>query len=68
MRLHEFVNLHEDGGTVSGAIATVAQPLGGTISRSGGSFFSGTKYSNDTTPNTPDWMKQYKQGKTNRAR
>jgi len=59
MRLHEFVELKEDGGagsTTSGSIAPVAQPLGGVISRNGGHFFSGVNTS-DPTPNTP---KKYK--------
>ena len=61
MRLHEFVNLKEDGGassgsTCSGSIAPVAVPLGGMITRNGGSFFSGVSTS-DPTPNTP---KKYK--------
>ena len=61
MRLHEFVELKEDGGassgsTVSGSIAPVAMPLGGAISRNGGNFFSGVSTS-DPTPNTP---KKYK--------
>ena len=57
MRLHEFVNLKEDGSsgaTCSGSIAPVVTPLGGMISRNGGHFFSGTKYTtDDATPNTP---------------
>ena len=61
MRLSEFVNLKEDGGasvgsTCAGSIAPVAMPLGGMISRNGGSFFSGVNTS-DPTPNTP---KKYK--------
>jgi len=59
MRLHEFVDLTETasaGATGSGSIATVATPLGGMISRNGGSFFSGINTS-DPTPNTP---KKYK--------
>ena len=61
MRLSEFINLKEDGGassgaTSSGSVATVSMPLGGTISRNGGSFFSGVNTS-DPTPNTP---KKYK--------
>jgi hypothetical protein len=59
MRLHEFVDLQENasvGGTSSGSIATVATPVGGMISRNGGSFFSGISTS-DPTPNTP---KKYK--------
>jgi hypothetical protein len=46
--------------TTSGSVATVAMPLGGTISRNGGNFFTGAKYSNDATPNTPAWMKKQK--------
>jgi hypothetical protein len=67
MRLHEFVDLTETasaGGTSSGSIATVAAPLGGMISRNGGSFFSGTKYTTDNaTPNTPAEYKKYKKRK-----
>lgn len=55
MKLHEIV---ESMGTVSGGIATVAQPLG-MVSRAGGSLLSG-KYSTDPTPNTP---KEYKRNK-----
>ena len=67
MRLHEFVDLQENasvGGTSSGSIATVATPVGGMISRNGGSFFSGTKYTTDNaTPNTPAEYKKYKRKK-----
>ena len=67
MRLHEFVNLKETasaGATSSGSIAPVATPLGGMISRNGGSFFSGTKYTtDDATPNTPAEYKKYKRKK-----
>jgi hypothetical protein len=55
MRAQEFITET----TTSGSIATVAMPLGGTITRNGGSFFSG-KYSNSATPNTPAWMKRLK--------
>ena len=66
MRAREFVTENASAGaTGSGNVATVAQPLGGTITRNGGSFFSG-KYSNSATPNTPAWMKRLK-GK-NRAK
>ena len=68
MRLREFVNLKEDGAsagsTGSGSIATVAVPLGGVISRNGGHFFNGAKYTNDNaTPNTPAEYKKYKRKK-----
>ena len=69
MRLHEFVDLKEDGGassgsTCSGSIAPVVTALGGTISRNGGHFFSGTKYTtDDATPNTPAEYKRYKRKK-----
>ena len=46
------------GATTSGAIATVSQPLGAIQTR-GGSLLGG-KYTNDPTPNTPDWMKKLK--------
>jgi hypothetical protein len=69
MRLHEFVNLREDGGasvgsTSSGSIAPVAMPLGGMIGRNGGHFFTGAKYTtDDATPNTPAEYKKYKRKK-----
>jgi hypothetical protein len=69
MRLHEFVDLREDSGassgsTCAGSIAPVAMPLGGMITRNGGSFFSGTKYTtDDATPNTPAEYKKYKRKK-----
>lgn len=56
MRLHEFVELTEEASscsTTAGSIAPVSMPLGGMISRNGGSFFSGTKYTTDEFPNTP---------------
>ena len=66
MRANEFIAEEASAGsTGSGSIATVAQPLGGTITRNGGSFFSG-KYMNsaDPFPNTPAYMKK---GKKRRA-
>lgn len=69
MRLSEFVDLKEDGGasvgsTCAGSVAPVAAPLGGMISRNGGSFFAGTKYTtDDATPNTPAEYKKYKRKK-----
>jgi len=68
MRLREFVNLQEDGAsagsTSSGSVATVAVPLGGVISRNGGHFFTGAKYTtDDATPNTPAEYKKYKRKK-----
>lgn len=66
MRLFEIVNLKEtssSGATSSGSVATVATPLGGMISRNGGSFFAGAKYTNDATPNTPAEYKKWKKSK-----
>ena len=67
MRLHEFVDLKEEASacsTTAGSIAPVSQALGGVISRNGGSFFSGTKYTtDDATPNTPAEYKRYKRKK-----
>ena len=66
MRAHEFIAENASAGaTGSGSIATVPQPLGGMISRNGGSFFTG-KYMNsaDPYPNTPAYMKK---GKKRRA-
>jgi hypothetical protein len=63
MRLFDLVKLSEDGGTISGSIATVDIPIGGMFSRTGDSFFGGAKYTNDSTPNTPDSYKQYKRKK-----
>jgi hypothetical protein len=60
MRANEFIAENASAGaTGSGSIATVDAPLGGTITRNAGSFFSG-KYSNSATPNTPAWMKKQK--------
>ncbi len=60
MRASEFIAENASvGATGSGSIATVAQAMGGMSTRSGGSFFSG-KYSTDSTPNTPAWMKRLK--------
>jgi hypothetical protein len=60
MRASEFIAENASAGaTGSGSIATVSQPMGGAITRNGGSFFSG-KYSNSATPNTPAWMKKLK--------
>jgi hypothetical protein len=57
MRANEFI-LET---TTSGSVATVAMPLGGAISRNGGSMLTG-KYvtGSDPTPNTP---KEYKRNK-----
>ena len=55
MRFKEF--MESAGATTSGAVATVAAPLGAPITRSGGSFFTG-KYTNDPFPNTPKRSKK----------
>lgn len=60
MRASEFITENASvASTTAGSIAPVSMPLGGMITRNGGSFFSG-KYSNSATPNTPAWMKQLK--------
>lgn len=68
MRLHEFVDLTEDGGassgtTSSGSIAPVAMPIGGILTRNAGSFFAGKYTTDDATPNTPAEYKKYKRKK-----
>jgi hypothetical protein len=63
MRIREIMENASGGSTGSGAIATVAAPIGGMITRSGDSFFSG-KYTDDPFPNTPKRIKQNK-GKKN---
>ena len=64
MRLSEFVTENATAGaTGSGSIATVAQPLGGMITRNAGSFFSGKYATDDATPNTPAEYKRYKRKK-----
>jgi hypothetical protein len=61
MRASEFVVENASvGATSSGSIATVSAPVGSMITRNGGNFFTGTKYSDDATPNTPAWMKKQK--------
>ena len=65
MRACEFINENAScGGTSSGSVATVAAPMG-MISRTGGNFFTGNKYTTDPTPNTPKYMKK---GKPRRAK
>ena len=65
MKIREIMENASVGSTGSGAIATVAAPMGGMITRNGGNFFTG-KYStgSDPTPNTPKEYKK-KQGKKN---
>jgi hypothetical protein len=65
MRANEFIRENASVcSTTSGSIAPVNMPLGGVISRNGGSFFSGTKYTtDDATPNTPAEYKKYKRKK-----
>ena len=67
MRANEFILENASvASTTAGSIAPVAMPLGGMLTRNGGTFFSG-KYSNsaDPYPNTPAYMKK---GKKSRAR
>ena len=60
MRMKEIMENASVGGTSSGSIAPVSQPMG-MVSRSGGSMLTG-KYvtGSDPTPNTP---KEYKRNK-----
>jgi hypothetical protein len=65
MKIHEIMENASGGSTGSGAIATVAAPIGGMITRNGGNFFSGKYITGaDPTPNTPKEYKK-KQGKKN---
>lgn len=60
MRANEFITENISTATTgSGSIATVDAPLGAMQTRNAGSFFSG-KYTTDSTPNTPAWMKKLK--------
>ena len=61
MRAKEFIAET----TTSGGIATIAMPMG-TVSRNGGSFFSG-KYVTDSDP-TPNTPKEYKRNKNARGK
>ena len=63
MRIREIMENASVGATSSGAVATVPAAMGGMITRSGDSFFSG-KYTNDPFPNTPKRMRKNK-GKKN---
>jgi hypothetical protein len=65
MKIREIMENASGGSTGSGAIATVAAPIGGMITRNGGNFFSGKYITGaDPTPNTPKEYKK-KQGKKN---
>lgn len=57
MRIREI--MESMGGTVAGGIAPVSMPVGPMQSRTAGSLLGG-KYTNDPTPNTPEWMKKLK--------
>ena len=68
MKLFEIIGLKEDASiasTSSGSIAPVSTALGAVQRRiPQGDMFS-AKYTttSNPTPNTPDWMKQYKRKK-----
>jgi hypothetical protein len=65
MKICEIMENASVGATSSGAVATVAAPVGGMITRNGGNFFSGKYITGaDPTPNTPKEYKK-KQGKKN---
>jgi hypothetical protein len=64
MRAQEFIRENASvGATSAGSVATVAMPMGSTISRNSDNFFSG-KYTTDPFPNTPKSMRK-KARKTN---
>jgi hypothetical protein len=63
MKVHEIMEDVSSGGTGSGSVAVMVQPMG-TQTRQGGSMLSG-KYTTDLTPNTP---KEYKRNKQSRAK
>jgi hypothetical protein len=56
MKIREI--MESMGATTSGAVASVSMPIGAVQTR-GGSLLGG-KYTTDSTPNTPEWMKQLK--------
>ena len=63
MKVYEIMEDVSSGGTGSGSVAVMVQPMG-TQTRQGGSMLSG-KYTTDLTPNTP---KEYKRNKQSRAK
>ena len=66
MKLFEIVNLIENasaGSTGSGAVATVAMPLGAVQKRIPADSLFFAKYTTDATPNTPAEYKKYKRKK-----
>jgi hypothetical protein len=63
MKVYEIMEDASSGGTGSGSVAVMVQPMG-TQTRQGGSMLSG-KYTTDLTPNTP---KEYKRNKQSRAK
>ena len=64
MRANEFITEEASAcSTTAGSVATVAQPLGGMITRNAGSFFAGKYTTDDATPNTPAEYKRYKRKK-----
>jgi hypothetical protein len=62
MKIREIMENASVGATASGAVATVAAPIGGMQTRSGGSFFTGIQ-TTDPTPNTPKKYKTKKKSK-----
>ena len=56
MRIREI--MESMGATTAGSIATVSMPVGAVQTRSGSLL--GGKYTKDSTPNTPAWMKRLK--------
>jgi len=66
MKVHEIMEDASSGSTGSGSVAVMVQPLG-TQTRQGGSMLSG-KYTANPSPNTPEWMKQFKKKVPNARR
>lgn len=59
MKVNEIMENASVGSTSAGGVATLAQPLAGIISRAGQSLING-KYTTESTPNTPNEFKRYK--------
>jgi len=65
MKIREIMESVSAGATASGAISTVAQPLGRVQARNQ-TTAKHTKYHTESMPNTPDWIKRYKRNAVGR--